>query len=159
MVNTRVESTRRMRFGKLFIDDPRIAAFLGAERERRTGGRTHWAIGESIRAGDEAARTEVRDVVTSGRYRWVDNASADALTLGGDPETLEFWLQEAESNCCRVVPVKRVIEDFAHMPIDDLLHFESGTGTTLADWLRYRVERAGGLAWSEAADGYVLAVR
>ena len=55
--------------------------------------------------------------------------------------------------------MKRVIEEFAHVPIDALLRFESGTGTTLADWLRYRIERAGGLAWSEAADGYVLAVR
>ena len=70
-----------------------------------------------------------------------------------------FWLREAESNCCRVVPVKRVIEEFTHFPIDDLLQFQSGDGATLAEWLRYRFDRCGGIAWSEAADGYVFAVR
>ena len=62
-------------------EDPRVAEFLLTERERRVDGRTHWAIGEAIHTGDGGARTEMRDVVTSGRYRWVDNASADALTL------------------------------------------------------------------------------
>ena len=85
--------------------------------------------------------------------------NSDALTLGGNPATLEFWFREAESNCCRVVPVKRVFEDFVRFPIGDLLQFQSGDGTTLADWLRSWFERCGGVAWSEAADGYVLGVR
>ena len=47
----------------------------------------------------------------------------------------------------------------AHESLGDLLHFQSGTGATLARWLRDRFERCGGVAFSEAADGYVLGVR
>jgi hypothetical protein len=159
------------------IDDPRVVAKLRAWANHPVDRRVHWAIGELALADDHDAVQQIEDVVRVGRYRWVDDASADAL-LTGSAGRLGIWVQEAESNCCRAVPVKRVFEDGLDIPVTEEMNFQAGIHVTLAEWLAWRLgerdwldrsgsarwsfdepDRERGLVWSDYADRYVPSIR
>lgn len=158
------------------VDDPRVVPALRRFAQSREDGRAHWAIGELAIAGDPVGLRQMQEVVRTGRYRWVDDASAEALFVGGGG-VLSFWVEEAESNCCRAVPVKRVFEDGLRIPVTEEMGFQAGFGVTLSEWLRWRLgetrwltpkagpcrlgapESVRGLVWSDLLDGYVPAIR
>lgn len=158
------------------VADPRVRERLIAWTGRPEEGRAHWAIGELAIAGERPYLEHMREVVRAGRYRWVDDASGEALFVGGGG-TLGFWVEEAESNCCRAVAVKRVFEDFLGIDVSDEMCFQPGEGVTLGEWLRWRLgettwltpaagecrlgapQEVRGLRRSELRDGYVPALR
>lgn len=84
------------------VQDPRIRPAL----ERAAAARAFSyprLLGQLVLAGDRAARAELWSALRAGRYRWVvDCLDRATHTLGDDPATLAHWIEDLESNCCRI---------------------------------------------------------
>jgi len=138
-----------------YLKDDRIRALL-QEKHRRRDDRL-WTTGQLMLMGDEAARKEVWDAMTTGRYRWVDSAGVEVMTLGRDFGTIPCWIDELESNCCRFNVVAAIFEDLFGLDLDD--HCVS-LRYTPADVARDFWKRHGdNLVWSRIAGRYVPGVR
>jgi len=99
------------------VKDGRIRAWL--EKLRRNREDYASATGQLMLMGDADARRETWAVMTTGRYRWVDNADVEVMTLDYDFATIPFWISELESNCCRFVVVAQIFEDLFGIDLDD----------------------------------------
>ena len=54
-------------------------------------------------AGDVAARADFWSAARAGRYRWIHHRfDKELFTLGFDSGTLPHWVNDLESNCCRI---------------------------------------------------------
>jgi hypothetical protein len=86
------------------LDDPRVRAYLVSLRERRDLGHYWYATGQLAVLGDADARAEFWGAMQEGRYRIIDSAEFFDRTLGWDlAATMPFWIDEARSQCCRLV--------------------------------------------------------
>jgi hypothetical protein len=85
------------------VGDPRVLEWLHRERERR---RFHLpsVLGALVLAGDRSAREELSSMIRCGRHRLLYGSFDDVrvFTLDWDFTTLPHWLEELDSNCCRV---------------------------------------------------------
>ncbi len=93
------------------VSDPRVQEFLRGLRDQRETKFHAVAIGELARSGDAAAKEELRAVIVAGRYRWLDDEDAAVLSFERDLREMPWWIGELESNCCRAVVARRVLED------------------------------------------------
>jgi HEAT repeat protein len=94
---------------------------------------------------DEQARIDHWSILRAGRHFWIySNDEAESLTLGLDASTLPFWIDELESNCCRIAGGPESIwED--HLGLRVLYGCESsGVGEPPARRVRQWFERNGG---------------
>jgi hypothetical protein len=135
------------------VRDPRVHALLCEFRDRRELGRHTAAVYELAIGGDRAARAEMWGGCEEGRYMWIDDAGADALTLGRDLTTIPFWIREMESNCCRFVPVNSLFRHLLGVE-PDIGPFWARTRADAARrwWARYGSR----LRWSELAGRFVV---
>jgi len=60
-------------------------------------------VAKAALAGDAHARAELWSAMRAGRYRWTHNdVDPLALTLGRDSAVLPHWVEDLDSNCCRI---------------------------------------------------------
>ena len=93
------------------VRDERVLLFLRELAKQRETRLYAFATGELVRAGDANAISELRQVIADGRYRWLDDEEGAILSCGLQPTEAAHWIQELESNCCRAVVARRVLED------------------------------------------------
>ncbi len=136
------------------VRDERVLAFLhdlATQRETRLHA---FATGELVRAGSLSASDELRRVISDGRYRWLDDEEGAILSFGLDPAEAPHWIQELESNCCRAVVARRVLEDLFGWELprtaDALV-----TDATFAR--RWHAASGGHFAWSVIAQHWLPA--
>ncbi len=135
------------------VDDPRVRAHLEGLRDRRAPGKHRYAIEQLALGGDAAAREELWSAYRAGRYRWVDEADYDTMTLGWDLSTLPYWIGELESNCCRFYKPAWLLDN--RFGIDP--HNFAKSLAIPADVLRRWWERCGSrLRKSPLAEEYVV---
>ncbi len=83
------------------VRDPRVVAHLRQLLEKRDVVVYRDVLDELARAGDAAARAELRAGVEEGRYRWITDMTGRQTALGGDPrDVYELWCRQLETNCC-----------------------------------------------------------
>jgi len=84
------------------VDDPRVDAWL--RRARRDRSVRYWeTLGALMLAGDHDAREELWSMVRCGRHRLLYSGFDERVfTLDWDFTTLPHWIEELDSNCCRV---------------------------------------------------------
>lgn len=60
-------------------------------------------LGREALAGRREARRDFWSALRAGRYRWFHGRfEPDVHTLGFDPSTLPHWVEDLDSNCCRI---------------------------------------------------------
>lgn len=84
------------------MKDPRVLAWLRAERRARD-----FPYEDTLRAlvlaGDRDAREELWSMVRCGRHLLLYSGFDERVfTLDWDFSTLPHWIEELDSNCCRV---------------------------------------------------------
>lgn len=137
------------------MPDERVKAYLLGRRDRRID--VAWATQQLMLMGDEEARAEVWAALSAGRYRYVDQADTHILTLDHDFKTIPHWIDDLESNCCRVNVVAMIFEDLFGLDLDDV---RTSPCVTMAAVAREFWERHGDdLVWSRIAGHYVPTVR
>jgi len=137
------------------IEDERVRKWLELRRRQRRD--YPWVTGELALMGDADAKKETWAALTMGRYRWVDEAGVEILTLSRDLSTIPHWIGQLESNCCRFNVVAQVFEELLGLPMDD---YRSSPGFTAAEIVRDHWNRYGDhLVWSRITGHYVPGVR
>ena len=84
------------------VDDVRVRSWLEKQRAGRRF-RIPDILGALLLAGDRDARAELWSMVRCGRHRLLhDYFDERVFTLDWDFSTLPHWIEELDSNCCRV---------------------------------------------------------
>lgn len=140
------------------VDDPRVRAHLEGLRDRRSPGLHRYATEQLLLAGDAAAREELWSAYRAGRYRWIDEADREPLTLGDDLSTLPFWIGELESACCRFYKPAWFLDNwFGIQPFDFQGDRDTDSLVVPAAVLRRWWDRVGTrLRWSRIAEEFVV---
>jgi len=118
--------------------------------DAREYGDLHEKLGQ-LATWDGAARHEYWSILRAGRYRWiVDFDETHAATLGFDFATLPHWVEELESNCCRISGrVEGIFEKLFEGPGDLYHRADSGIGQPPSQRVRDWFELYGGpMRWS-----------
>ncbi len=136
------------------VRDERVFAFLRDLAEQRETRLHAFAIGELVRAGSIAAKDELRQVISDGRYRWLDDEEGATLSFGLDPAEAPHWIQELESNCCRAAVARRVLEDLFGW---ELPRTADALATDATFARRWHAASGGQFAWSVIAQYWLPA--
>jgi HEAT repeat protein len=99
-----IDPTRERRLDPEFglVRDARVLDWLRTERERRRFERPG-LLGALVLAGDREARAELWSMIRCGRHRLCYSYFDERVfTLDWDLSTLPHWIEELDSNCCRV---------------------------------------------------------
>jgi hypothetical protein len=104
------------------------------------------ALSRLMLAGHVTARWEYWSALRAGRYHWINAHGNDlhGLTLGWDPATFPHWIEDLDSNCCRVSG--EVAGIFEHLvdAADAYSVPTSGVGEPRSRFVRVELERLGG---------------
>lgn len=136
------------------VRDERVLTFLRDLAEQRETRLHAFAIGELARAGSISAQDELRRVINDGRYRWLDDEEGAILSFGLNPAEASHWLKELESNCCRAVVARRVLEDLFGW---ELPRSADALATDAAFARRWFDAAGGHFAWSVLAQRWLPA--
>lgn len=137
------------------VGHPAVTRYLRRLQSRRDLGLYWWATGQLMLQGDRAARAEVRDVVHAGRYMTMEAlGDTRVLSLGHDPATIAYWIEELETNCCR-------ISTYGGNVVGELLGFDGIARARGLETPKARVDRAWDprrdtLRWSQILDRFVV---
>lgn len=137
------------------VVDQRMRKWLVERRARRED--VPWATQQLMLMGDAEARNETWAALSAGRYRWVDEAPTEVLTLDHDLSTIPHWIDDLESNCCRVNVVACIFDDLFGLDLDDVRNSACVTMAEVAR--RFWVRHGNDLVWSRVANRWVPGVR
>ena len=95
------------------VKDPRVLEWLRKERSARTY-QLSQVLSALVLAGDRDAREELWSMVRCGRHRLLYGSFDERVfTLDWDLSTLPHWIEELDSNCCRVAGgLESIFEDY-----------------------------------------------
>lgn len=137
------------------LDDPRTAKFLARRDAWRSRG-LHlflFATEQAALAGDTLAKEELQRAFRAGRYRWIDEAVEDGMTLGRDLSMIPFWIDELEGACCRSCKPDWLLDHL--FDVRSYRCMRSGVRTPAALARRWWAENGPRLRWSRLANRFV----
>ncbi len=136
--------------------DPRVVAWLKTQRQTREYPYAS-VLSALVLAGDRDAREELWSMVRCGRHRLLYGSfEARVFTLDWDLSTLPHWIEELDSNCCRVAGgLEGIFED--HLGLRWLYDRpRSGLGEPRSGRVRTELLWSGGrYVWSPVVDRFV----
>ncbi len=136
--------------------DPRVLAWLRAQRQTRKYDYAR-VLSALVLAGDRDAREELWSMVRCGRHRLLYGGFEERVfTLDWDLSTLPHWIEELDSNCCRVAGgLEGIFQDYLGMR---WLYDRPGSGLGEPRSRRVRTEllwSGGHYVWSPLVDRFV----
>lgn len=145
-------------YGIGWMRDERVRRWLLDRREERHLDSYAWATGELSLLGDVHARAETWSVIRHGRYGWLSDLTKPLLTDGIDAATMSWWIEETETQCCRISMGATPVDY-----IDDSVSWFQGAelgGMTPYEYLSRWWKRCDGrVAWSRYAERFVALPR
>jgi HEAT repeat protein len=104
------------------------------------------ALAELALAGHRTARWEYWSALRAGRYRWINAHIGDvrSLSLGWDQATFPHWIEDVDSNCCRVSGELEDLFETAVGAEECYSPPHNGLGEPRSRFLRSELERLGG---------------
>jgi HEAT repeat protein len=140
------------------VHDPRVLGWLKRQRHERRFEQSS-VLCALVLAGDRDAKEELWSMIRCGRHRLLYNAFDERVfTLDWDFATLPHWIEELDSNCCRVAGGLESL--FEEKLGGSWLHDRPGSGLGEPRSRRARTEllrRGGRFVWSPLVDHFVAA--
>jgi 3-methyladenine DNA glycosylase AlkC len=141
------------------LKDPRVVDWLRKERSARTYQLSD-VLSALVLAGDEDAREELWSMIRCGRHRLLYSSFDERVfTLDWDLSTLPHWIEELDSNCCRVAGgLESIFEDRLGMRWLYNRPWSGNFGEPRSRRVRTEFLWSGGrYVWSPLVDGFVAA--